>query len=111
MRIRKSAIVFSVALSLGCVATASPADTVTGDKGSDMVVDLVVLRPLGLVSTAVGSAVFVLALPFTLPSGTARESACELVKRPAAYTFTRPLGDLDDWSAAGRPDCTKPKSQ
>ncbi|MFA5081472.1 MAG: hypothetical protein WC474_02860 [Hydrogenophilaceae bacterium] len=102
MRIRKSAVVLGLALSLP--GFAASADTTTGDKGSDMLVDLIVLRPLGLATTVVGGAVFVLGLPFTLPSGNVGESACELVKRPAAYTFTRPLGDLEE----GTGNCAKP---
>lgn len=101
MRIRATA----VALAMACAPLGATwgADTVTGDKGSDMLVDLVVLRPLGLAGTLVGGAVFVLALPFTLASGSVGESACQLVKRPAAYTFARPLGDLEACTGG---DCT-----
>ena len=67
----------------------------TGDRGTDMVLDLLILRPLGLLTTALGSAAFVVSLPFTLPSGSTGAAACEMVKEPFAYTFTRPLGDLD----------------
>lgn len=106
MRIRKRAAALGIALSLNAVSTASMADTVTGDKGSDMLLDLVVLRPIGLVSTIVGSAVFVVALPFTIPSGSVGASACELVERPAAYTFSRPLGDLEDDNGPSRVQCS-----
>lgn len=68
----------------------------TGDKGTDMVLDLLVLRPLGLVTTGIGSVLFVVSLPFTLPSGSSGAAACELVSKPLAYTFTRPLGDIED---------------
>lgn len=106
MRIRKLGAALGIALFLNTVSTASLADTVTGDKGSDMLVDLVVLRPIGLVSTIVGSAVFVVALPFTIPSGSVGASACELVKRPAAYTFSRPLGDLEDDNGPSSAQCS-----
>lgn len=68
----------------------------TGDKGADMVLDLLILRPLGLLATGIGSVAFVVSLPFTLPSASAGAAACELVTRPLAYTFSRPLGDLED---------------
>lgn len=71
----------------------------TGDKGADMVIDLVVLRPLGLVATVVGTVGFVVSLPFTIPSGSVGETAHELVLRPAEYTFNRPLGDMDHCGA------------
>lgn len=69
--------------------------TVTGDKGSDMLIDLVVLRPLGAVTTVVGAAVWVVALPFTIPTGQVAESGRAMVGRPAEYTFNRPLGDFE----------------
>lgn len=92
--IRIGALALSLALLASAPARAEPA-TVTGDKGTDMVLDLLILRPLGLLATGLGSAAFVVALPFTLPGGNAGETACELVRSPFAYTFSRPLGELD----------------
>ncbi len=98
------------ALALGLALTASAparaeAEPFPGgsgmEKGSDMVLDLLVLRPLGLLATGLGSAAFVVGLPFTLSGGNTGESACELVRSPFAYTFNRPLGELN----ATRPDC------
>ncbi len=68
----------------------------SGDKGTDMVLDLLIFRPLGLVTTGIGSVLFVVSLPFTVPSGSVGAAACELVGEPLAYTFTRPLGDIED---------------
>ena len=65
-------------------------------SGSDMFLDLVVTRPLGLLGIVLGSAAFVVALPFTIPSGSVARSAEELVKKPMRYTFKRSLGDLPD---------------
>lgn len=75
----------------------------TGDKGSDMLVDLVLVRPLGAVATVIGTAAFVISLPFTLPSGSADEAARELVGKPAEYTFNRPLGDFHRCGADRHP--------
>jgi hypothetical protein len=68
--------------------------TVSGDKATDMVVDVVVMRPLGLAATIVGTVLTVVALPFTIPSGSVEASARELIVKPAEYTFQRPLGDF-----------------
>lgn len=68
--------------------------TVSGDKATDMVVDVVVMRPLGLAATIVGTVLTVVALPFTIPSGSVEVSARELIVKPAEYTFQRPLGDF-----------------
>ena len=44
--------------------------------------DLLVTRPLGVVMTVAGAAVFVVALPFTLLAGSVSESAEKLVLGP-----------------------------
>ena len=67
---------------------------VLGDPASDMAADLIVVRPLSLVGLALGSAIFVAGLPFSLPSGNVKDVARELVGRPLEYTFNRPLGDF-----------------
>ena len=107
MRIRNTSLAFCLSLALSGIPLSSLADTVTGDKASDMLVDLIVMRPLGLASTVIGAAVFMVGLPFTLPSGNVGESACELVKRPAAYTFTRQLGDLEGCNSGNCDPCSK----
>jgi len=88
------------ALTLSSTLAVAPAmaqqrDTVTGDKATDMAVDLVIVRPLGIVGAAVGTVGFVLALPFTLPSGSAGETAEEWIGKPLEYTFDRPLGNFN----------------
>lgn len=85
-----------LALMLGansCPALAD--DTVSGDKGTDMLVDAVVMRPLGVVATVLGAAVTLVTLPFTLPTGSADDAARYMIVEPAEYTFNRPLGDFD----------------
>ena len=57
--------------------------------------DALVVRPVCLVATVIGSAVFVVALPWAAASGSIKKAAHALVVRPAAATFTRPLGDMD----------------
>jgi hypothetical protein len=91
-----------LALTLATTSLAAVAQqdtTVSGDRATDMVVDVVVVRPLGLVTTVVGAVLTVVALPFTIPSGSVEKSAHELIVRPAEYTFTRPLGDFSEGSA------------
>lgn len=86
-----------LALALAAMPLAAKAQrdgTVSGDKATDMAVDVVVARPLGLLATVIGTALTVVALPFTIPSGSVESSARELILRPAEYTFNRPLGDF-----------------
>ena len=92
-------LVGAVLAATTMVLLAGPAmatdETVTGDKGADMAIDLVVVRPLGLAATVVGAVGWVVALPFTLPTGQAGETGRQFVGRPFEYTFNRPLGDMD----------------
>lgn len=61
-----------------------------------MATDLVLVRPLGLVSTVLGSAVFVVALPFTVfQENGVEKTANKLIVEPARYTFARPLGEAE----------------
>lgn len=87
-----------VAASPGTLAQSAvePSD---GPSGGAMVMDAVVARPLGLVLAAVGTATWVVALPFTLPSGSVGKSAQTLVGAPLEETFARCLG------------CTRPGQQ
>jgi hypothetical protein len=57
-----------------------------------MVGDLVVARPLGVVMTVGGAAVWLVSLPFTLLSGHAGEAAGTLIGGPLETTFMRCLG-------------------
>lgn len=94
----KRTMIFAAAITL-LLATSVQAQehrrSVTGDKATDMAVDLVVVRPLGLVGAAVGTVGWVLALPFTLPSGSSKETAKEWIGDPLEYTFDRPLGNFE----------------
>lgn len=57
-----------------------------------MVADVVLVRPAMLGITAIGTAFFVISLPFSLVGGNAGEAASVLVAQPAANTFVRCLG-------------------
>ena len=54
--------------------------------------DLLIARPLLLGVTAIGTAAFVVSLPFTALAGNTREAGQELVVRPGRETFVRCLG-------------------
>jgi len=62
-------------------------------SGEKMAFDLLVLRPAGFLGTAVGTVVFLVSLPFSYAGGNHEEALESLVKKPAVYTFKRPLGD------------------
>jgi len=68
------------------------------DDGSTEAIaaDVLLVRPLCFVTTIVGSAIFLVALPVAAVSRSTRQTAHALVVRPARATFTRPIGDMTD---------------
>jgi len=92
---RKTAVGLAVALFLVSAAPAPVYANSSGTADGDDVAilfDLVVTRPLGFVAIPLGFVGFVVALPFSLPSGSVGKTWNALVKEPARYTFTRELG-------------------
>jgi hypothetical protein len=57
-----------------------------------MVCDLVLLRPLGIVATILGTALFIISIPFTAGRNI-EYTKQKFVVEPAKYTFQRPLGE------------------
>jgi hypothetical protein len=97
--ILKHSIVFWVIASLTLAGplgtTAWGQDTLKEEQDTTagfMTFDLLLVRPTGLAATILGSAVFIVALPFTALTGGTEKSYEKLIKDPAVYTFKRPLG-------------------
>lgn len=71
----------------------------TASAGSDddlkVAADTLVVRPVCLVATVVGSGLFIVSLPIAAISRSVKKTAHALVLRPARATFTRPLGDME----------------
>ena len=80
-----------------CVTALTLGSATSGlaDDGATMIADTVVVRPACLVATVVGSAFFVLALPFAALSKSVHPTAHALVVVPARATFSRQVGDMD----------------
>jgi hypothetical protein len=62
---------------------------------NEVMTDALLARPLGLIATGLGALTYVVALPFTLPSGTTDRAYQTLIAEPARYTFKRPIGQMD----------------
>lgn len=96
--IRKALIVFVVSVvafsHFASVGLAQDRHGELDENGGYMAVDLVVVRPFGIVATAVGAVLYVVSLPFSLAGGNEREACDALLVEPAKYTFKRPLGDF-----------------
>ena len=63
-------------------------------SGGSMLFDFVLVRPIGMLATAVGSVFFVLSWPFSALGDNVDEANEKLVREPAAFTFKRPLGEF-----------------
>jgi hypothetical protein len=61
----------------------------------EVAADLLFVRPVALCSIVVGSAIFVVGLLFTIPTGNLALSGRKLVVEPVKFTFLKPLGELD----------------
>ncbi len=80
------------------VLAAAPAGAATMEEepsSTAIVFDVLITRPLGIVATAVGAAVFIVGLPFTIPTRSVGVAADKLVVDPLKFTFRRPVGEMD----------------
>ncbi len=79
-------------VSLPNTALANEAGTESGDDVS-ILLDLFILRPVGVVATVAGVIIFVPSLLIALPTGSVKKTFNALVAKPAVYTFWRTLGE------------------
>ncbi len=92
------------ALCVGNVSGALPEER---PGAFEMVID-VPIRILGLGLAIVGTAFFIVALPFAMSSGSTGDAWDALVAEPFQFTFTRPLGKFEDWKSPNeKSDSTK----
>jgi hypothetical protein len=85
---------FIVIITILFTLTATLSFAANTDKDEAMVLDTLIGRPAGLAATVVGTAVFVLALPFSLLGGNTGDTARSLIVNPARFTFGRAVGDF-----------------
>ena len=91
-------------LTIACLFLALTSGHVSGvlpeerPEAFAMIIDVPV-RVLGLGLMVVGTAFFIVALPFALTSGSTGDTWDALVVEPFKFTFTRPLGKFEDWQS------------
>jgi hypothetical protein len=90
---RKKTIAFLVVFAL--IVSSVPAFAEPPKDGMVMVADVLFVRTTGLVAIVFGSAMWVVSLPFSIPSGSVDTAGQLLVVDPCKFTFVRPLGDFD----------------
>lgn len=87
-----AALVAILALATAPAAANQGAQRIEEPSTGAMMADLVVARPVGVVITALGTATFLVGLPFIMAGGNLIESGEKLVVGPAQETFNRCLG-------------------
>ena len=92
-----------ITTAFGSVAMAQDQYREHERTGEKMAVDAVLLRPAGLLATALGSLVFIVSVPFSALGGNTEEAYEEMVKKTCAlYVQTTVRGFLIiEFPAAG----------
>jgi len=91
MKMRMIALVCLVAFLAGTAVPVRAMDDYTPEA---MATDSLVVRPVCLAATIIGSAVFLVSLPFVAIAGKTGKTAEALVGKPAKATFVRDMGNL-----------------
>ena len=93
---KKSLIILMMAAMMIMPLAANAAEyfEVEDPSGGAMMFDLAVVRPVGIVATAIGCVFFLVSSPFSALGGNIDTAGEKLVKDPVAFTFKRPLGEF-----------------
>ena len=59
-----------------------------------LAMDILIARPLGILATVAGGAIFLVSLPVSAMTGQTRMVYDKMVREPAKYTFKRSLGEF-----------------
>ena len=92
---KKMVIATFIVLTLISTSVPGLADETAG--APEMVADVLIARPAGFVTIFLGTAVFIVALPFAALSRSVEPVVQTLVVAPFNFTFTRPVGDFSGW--------------
>jgi hypothetical protein len=97
MRFTRKLVCVLVGITLLVSISATPLWAAEQSEPSpdEVAMDLLLVRPVALCSIVVGSAIFVVGLIFTIPTGNLALSGRKLVVEPVKFTFLKPLGALD----------------
>jgi hypothetical protein len=94
-------ICFSLSAGAFDAAAQTYGQTSSEPDATVMILDGLIARPLGLAVTTVGTATFLVTLPFSAASGDTGKAARGMIAEPGAWTFTRPMGKSDNKRAEG----------
>jgi len=89
-----SLIAALISVSFGSAVMAQGNTETDGNDPGAMTFDLLVVRPLSMLATLLGSAAFVVSLPFSAMGDNIEPAYEKMIESPAVYTFYRPLGSF-----------------
>ena len=89
---KKLAILLSVTVVLSALSVEGWAQAKTTDEELPMM-DLLLARPLGAAAGIVGTALFIVTLPFTIPTKSTDKSAKMFIVDPFNFSFSRRFPD------------------
>jgi hypothetical protein len=94
-RLKRTLFLFLViSLTVGTFCSVGWAqEDVTKDEWNIM--DLFIARPLGFAAGIVGTGLFVVSLPFTVPTGGVNDAAETFITKPFKFSFKREFPDRD----------------
>lgn len=81
-------------LTIVIVLTSSMAFAATEVDTNALILDTFAMRPFGLVSLVLGSAIYAVSLPIAAMTHSHRITYEKLVKDPFEFTFVRPMGEV-----------------
>jgi hypothetical protein len=88
-------ILMLISAPSGAMATLPPSCRDSRIEADSMVVDALLVRPLGIITTVAGFGLFLVSAPFSLLGRNAGQAWENLVLNPVRFTFVRPLGDFE----------------
>jgi hypothetical protein len=89
-------LLLAAVLSVSSAASFADMRTVEPPSAAAMAADMLLVRPLGVLGTVVGTGLFVVSLPLSALGMNSEEAVQRLVAEPARFTFVRPLGDFNE---------------
>ena len=92
MKLPKKLMVILTCITLMLPAYSFAQNKTDRPEAYEMGLDLFVARPIGLVATVLGTALFIVSLPLSALGGNMGDAADVLVVGPAKATFVRCLG-------------------
>ena len=84
-----------ILLTAVIVLMSSMAFAAGSDDSSEVLADIIFLRPLGFVATVLGTAMYLVALPTASATDSVEHVKETLVTKPYNYTFKRPVGEIE----------------